>query len=227
MQCIAQCLNKSKRTIYQVIQFARLYPDLNLLPEGKDTSWFKICNQYLLGKIPHVSQNTGESEWYTPPDYIEVARTVMGSIDVDPASSKIANAIVKAKTYFTADDDGRLQSWQGNVWMNPPYSQPLIAEFCDLLVRKYQTGEVRQACVLVNNATETLFYQNMLKVCGAVCFIKGRVKFIDEQGNESGAPLQGQTVLYFGERISEFATMFKAFGIILYGNSTKRTNYIS
>ncbi len=47
VQCIAQSLDKSKRTIYQSIQFTKKYPDLSLLPEGKNTSWFKICNKYL------------------------------------------------------------------------------------------------------------------------------------------------------------------------------------
>jgi len=227
LSCMTTSLGKSQRTIERAIQFAKLYPDLNLLPEGKNTSWYKICNEYLLGKVPHVSHNTGENEWYTPIAYVDAARAVMGSIDVDPASSDIANQIVKATKYYTIEDDGRSQSWQGNIWMNPPYAQPLISEFCELLVQKYKAGEVRQACVLVNNATETVFYQNMLKVCGAVCFIKGRVKFIDEEGMESGAPLQGQTILYFGDKINEFAMVFQAFGVVLYGNHTKRANHIS
>lgn len=174
---------------------------------------------------PHVTHNTGNNEWYTPSIYIEAARQVMGSIDVDPASSDKANEIVKAKQYYDTEDDGRMQNWEGNAWMNPPYAQPLIAEFCNLLVKKYQAGEIHQACVLVNNATETLFYQDMLKVCEAVCFVKGRVKFIDEQGIESGAPLQGQTILYFGNHVTEFGMMFEPFGVILYGNDT-RANHI-
>jgi len=180
---------------------------------------------YNLAKQPHVSRNTGNNEWYTPAKYIEAARQVMGCIDLDPASSDKANEIVKAARYYTVNNDGRRQPWRGNVWMNPPYAQPLIAEFCDLLLQKYQSGEVGQACVLVNNATETLFYQDMLKTCEAVCFIKGRVKFLDEQGMDSGAPLQGQTILYFGDHVVEFGIMFEPFGVILYGNNT-RNNHI-
>ncbi len=46
-QVVAESLGKSERTINYAIQFARLYPDLNLLPEGKNTSWSKICKGYL------------------------------------------------------------------------------------------------------------------------------------------------------------------------------------
>lgn len=44
---VAECLGKSPRTIYYAVQFARMYPDLNALPEGKNTSWSKICKNYL------------------------------------------------------------------------------------------------------------------------------------------------------------------------------------
>lgn len=164
----------------------------------------------------HVSHNTGESEWYTPKQYIDAARAVMASIDLDPASSDTANKIVQANKYFTQDDDGLKHPWHGNVWMNPPYSQPLVSDFCELLVKNYKEGNIRQACILVNNATETNFYQNILANCNAVCFIKGRVKFVDEQGNESGTPLQGQTILYFGKNRDKFSSQFSRFGVILY-----------
>ena len=44
---IAESLGKRPRTIYYAIQFAKEYPDLNLLPEGKNTSWHHIINKYL------------------------------------------------------------------------------------------------------------------------------------------------------------------------------------
>ena len=44
---VAESLGKQPRTIYYAIQFAREYPDLNLLPEAKNTSWHHIINKYL------------------------------------------------------------------------------------------------------------------------------------------------------------------------------------
>ena len=47
LQRIANSLGKSPRTLYYAVQFVRTYPDLNLLPEGKDCSWSKVVNKYL------------------------------------------------------------------------------------------------------------------------------------------------------------------------------------
>jgi len=162
----------------------------------------------------HVSNNSGENEWYTPPKYIEAARAVMGGIDCDPASSEIANRIVKAETFYTIQDDGLKQEWGKRIFMNPPYAPPLISKFCEAVTAKYESGEIEQACVLVNNATETAWFQRMLEKASAACFVRGRVKFLDINGNP-GAPLQGQAVLYFGEDIEKFNSTFVIFGAIL------------
>jgi hypothetical protein len=44
---IASSLGKSQRDIEQCIQFARKYPDLSLMPVGKNVSWRAIVNKYL------------------------------------------------------------------------------------------------------------------------------------------------------------------------------------
>src|SRR5262249_52907862 len=66
-------------------------------------------------KNPHGTQGTGENEWYTPGEFIESARSVMGSIDLDPATSALAQEVVRATRFFTKDDDGLTKEWCGNV----------------------------------------------------------------------------------------------------------------
>ena len=162
----------------------------------------------------HVAHNSGENEWYTPAEYIEAARRVMGSIDLDPASAPIANQRVQAKHFFTKNEDGLAQAWFGNVWMNPPYAQPLIGDFAEAVCDKFESGEIESACVLVNNATETAWFQRLLASASAVCFPARRIRFIGVEG-EKGSPLQGQAFLYFGESVSSFCDEFSTFGKVL------------
>ncbi len=164
---------------------------------------------------PHVSNNSGENEWYTPKPFIDSARKMMGSIDCDPASSEIANKTVNASEYFTIDNNGLNQKWHGNVWMNPPYSQPEIKEFSYAVVDKYDSGKIQQACVLVNNATETETFQKMVRSASAICFPKGRIKYNDKDGNPSLSPLQGQALLYFGKNKDKFIKVFSKHGVVV------------
>ena len=168
-------------------------------------------------KNVHVANNSGNNEWYTPSEYVEAARAVMGNIDLDPASSDLANQTIRANVYLTAQDDGLRYSWDGRVWMNPPYASELIGKFTSKIVMHVSSGEITEAIVLVNNATETGWFQEMLEISQAVCFVRRRIKFIDMNGNPSGAPLQGQAILYFGKNPSNFENHFSQFGKVLYG----------
>lgn len=163
---------------------------------------------------PHVAHNSGNNEWYTPAEYIKAARRVMGRIDLDPASSATANEVVKAAKFYTAEDDGLAQEWGGNVWMNPPYSSDLIGKFAAKLVDELEAGRVREATVLVNNATETQWFQLMADEAACLCFPRGRVRFWKPDG-ELGAPLQGQAIIYLGQNHLDFMREFSAFGLVL------------
>ena len=100
--------------------------------------------------------------------------------------------------------------------MNPPYAQPLITEFAKAVARKFSSREIEQACILVNNATETEWFRTMAVGAAAICFLEGRVKFLDETLAASGAPLQGQAVIYMGPNCVDFARCFSEVGIVVY-----------
>ena len=161
--------------------------------------------------VPHVARNSGNNEWYTPAEYIVSARRVLGEIDLDPASSEEANRVIGASRYYDKDSDGLRQPWAGRVWMNPPYSQPEINQFCERLRDSWRSGAITAAIVLVNNATETAWFRTLIECASVVVFPSGRVRFW-QPGGEVGAPLQGQAVLYFGPDCGAFLREFASFG---------------
>ena len=156
---------------------------------------------------PHIANNSGDNEWYTPPEFIESARKVMGSIDLDPASNSHANKTVKASTFFTEEDDGLTKKWFGNVWLNPPYSSTLVVSFADKVAER----EFEQAVVLVNNATETKWFKTLIDNADAFVFKTGRIKFLKYDGQHN-APLQGQAFIYFGNNAERFLAEFEQYG---------------
>lgn len=182
-------------------------------PNGKVTAAHvqSVVDEYRATERPHVANNSGNNEWYTPRAYIAAARDVLGAIDLDPASSAKANEVVGAAKFFTAEDDGLAQEWGGRVWMNPPYASDLIQRFIDKLATEYSADNVTEAIVLVNNATETAWFGGIINFASAIVFPRSRVRFLQPDGTP-GAPLQGQAVIYLGDRQDEFLERFSAFG---------------
>ena len=164
----------------------------------------------------HVSHNTGQPEWYTPLHILDAARKVLGEIELDPASSEVAQETVQARKYYTAEQDGLSQAWCGNVWLNPPYATGQVEKFTNKLIGHFSCGDIQEAILLVNNATDTKWFQEALKWCDGFCLIAGRLKFLDERGDPSGAPLQGQAILYYGNHVGAFSAAYLGLGVIGY-----------
>ncbi len=160
------------------------------------------------------SESSEEPEWYTPEEYLAAVRDVLGEIDLDPASSDPAQRRVRAIRFFTKREDGLRQEWQGRVFLNPPYTHPELPEFVGKMVAEYRSGRVPAAIMLTHNYTDTGWFHLAVGACVAVCFTKGRVKFLDVRGNEA-APTQGQAFFYYGQDRAKFVVRFRQVGFVL------------
>lgn len=159
------------------------------------------------------TKGTGDNEWYTPAEYVERVRRVLGEIDLDPASSESAQETVKAGSYFTQDVDGLGAEWDGRVFLNPPYAQPHVANFVGKLVDEYQAGRVSAAILLTHNYTDTTWFHEAASAASVICFTRGRIRFESLDGRLA-APTQGQAFFYFGDDEPSFRKEFADVGFV-------------
>lgn len=144
------------------------------------------------GKRKIAQHSSKSQEHYTPSPIVEVARKVMGEIELDPASCEKANTVVKAKHFFTKEDDGLTRVWAGLVYCNPPggkvpgTNQSQAQAFFFKAVNEWKAGHV-QACCFLGFTLEILRLTQRgegfpgYSACDfAFCVLKERTQFLDE-----------------------------------------------
>lgn len=156
-------------------------------------------------------------EWYTPSAYIEAARKLMGSIDLDPASCTDANETVRAGTIYTASEDGLSREWRGNVWCNPPYGPGGQSAWAAKVIEEHDAGRIDKAVLLVNATTEAVWFSDLWRF--PICFVLGRIKFVSPGGSAGRQPTHGSAIVGIGVDDLDFEAAFRKFGrIVIPGN---------
>jgi hypothetical protein len=140
--------------------------------------------------------SAGSAEWYTPPSVIEPARAVLGGIDLDPASCRVAQTIVQARRLFTAQDDGLTKDWvpsTDSVWLNPP--TPPAAWWVRLM---HECDQGRRAVYLAYSAEQVQQSQvwarregvpSMFDRRHSICSPSTRITFLRRAGDALAARL--------------------------------------
>ena len=135
-----------------------------------------------------VLYSSKEEKWATPQDFFDKLNDEF-HFTLDAAASP-DNA--KCANYFTEEQDGLAQSWEGHtVWCNPPYCRKT-----GLWVKKAYEEHQRTGCtvvMLLPSRTDTRWFHDYILGKAEIRFIKGRLKF---GGNKNSAPFPSIVVIY-------------------------------
>jgi DNA N-6-adenine-methyltransferase (Dam). len=147
-------------------------------------------------------------EWYTPSEIIRS----LGEFDLDPASSKDAFRLNRsAKTIYTAQDNGLLQPWSGRIWLNPPYSNPLLQNFLKKM------AEHNRGIALVFSKIEAKWFHDIVfEYATAVKFLYNRIQFYKPDGTKGMQPRNGSMLVAYGKEDAEILSKNSIRGKFLY-----------
>ncbi len=176
------------------------------------------------GKVIGQMAQGKSNEWFTPSKYIEAAREVMGGIDLDPASCELANRTVRARRYFTKEDNGLSREWKAEkVYLNPPYGRSQTpgqkthqGYWIEKLVRHYQQGDIAQAILLTTNRADTSWFRPLWDF--PICFTENKVGFyVPSRGKvlQECSHIHGTIFVYLGLYEYRFIEVFSQFGPVV------------
>lgn len=132
-------------------------------------------------------------EWYTPLEIIES----LGKFDLDPCTP-IVPLWQTAEVMYNKNDDGLSKEWKGRVWLNPPYSRPLIEHFIRRLA-DHGNG----IALLFNRCDSKMFQDIIFKKATAMKFLRHRIRFYRPNGTRGDSPGCGSILIAFGEKNAE------------------------
>lgn len=184
---------------------------------GFDGEWEFHPRQGIFNPNSQIQQSSQSDEWYTEPEIVELTRTLFGGkIDLDPMSCEVANTVVKAATYYTAEIDGLTRPWFGNILWNPPWgggeNSPKVRGVKKLM-DAYYAGDVKAAvCVFNIGVLTTKWFQPLQ--AGAWCVPPRRMKHWTPKPVTT-TPNSGTVIVYIGNNPDEFGRVFSGMGRIM------------
>jgi phage N-6-adenine-methyltransferase len=131
----------------------------------------------------HFSSAT--DNWATPQKlFDELNQRYNFELDV---CASLENA--KCPRFFSLEDDGLAQDWQGACWMNPPYGRAIK----DWMAKAYESSKngAKVVC-LVPARTDTAWWHDYA-MKGEITFLRGRLKFGD---SKNSAPFPSALVVF-------------------------------
>jgi hypothetical protein len=157
--------------------------------------------------------------WRTPntgdqPVVSLVKKALGGQIYLDPASDSGCNIPVTMRYFKWNDGLAKHNIWEKTVFVNPPFSDPFPwVERCCLEIAR---GSVSAAIMLLKAGTISNVGTGELinKYASAICHWRGRINFLNDEGNAVKGSDFDCAFIYFGARLDLFRQAFGGRGTI-------------
>lgn len=127
-------------------------------------------------------------EWETPQPLFDALNAEF-HFDLDPAASHTNH---KCARYYTVEDDGLRQAWDGRVFLNPPYGRG-IGEWVGRAAFRTMRDACPLAVCLLPVRTDTKWFHGWCWAAYEIRLLKGRIRFV---GAEQDAPFPSMLVIF-------------------------------
>jgi len=171
------------------------------------------------GDMPDLPE-ANRDDSYTPEKFIIAARQTLGWIDLDPASSRLAQATIMAYHWCGLDHpqpdrrDGLTVPWAGRLWVNPPFSGGYLLRYTKRLLAAYHEGDVTAACLLTICDSTTEYSHLLLTHATAFCWPHDRINFIRPALIDTNGNPGSHVIWYIGREVKRFRSAFSSHGTI-------------
>lgn len=157
--------------------------------------------------------------WRTPntsdqPIVSLVKKALGGQIWLDPCSDSGSNIPAVVRYYKQDDGLARHNTWSKTLFINPPFSDPF--PWVERCCFEFARGNVSAAIMLLKAGTISNMGTGELinKYSSAICHWRGRINFLNDEGNAVKGSDFDCVFVYFGARLDLFRQAFGGRGTI-------------
>lgn len=122
-----------------------------------------------------VHMSSEKMDWETPPEFFEALNFICDfTLDVcaSPENTKTWN-------FYTEQDDGLVQPWNGRCWMNPPYGKEIGKWLSKAREEVSGNPDCEFVVCLVPARVDTAWWHdNVMRSATLVLLLRGRLTFV-------------------------------------------------
>lgn len=165
-----------------------------------------------------IDQQCNETVWLTPDRVLNPTRNYFGgAIPLDPATQP--NNPTQAQTFYTEEENGLIKVWDKGTFVNPPYGK-ILRQWCVKIGSEAARDSSRSIIGLLpcgSGRPGTTYWQDYILIPQliAVCYVRGRLKFLRPDGTPASNNTYPSQILGFNVDLRRFKKCYGHLGKVV------------